>query len=229
MARPTPPQPPTPSSTSDLQIWKVNNPFATYAPLYTTGSEVGQTMTVFGRGTTRGSAVTVGGVTKGWTWGTFDHVQSWGSNKVSSIANGGSGIGQLLSFPFDASGDYYEGGLSLGDSGGGVFIKDGATWKLAGLNYGADGRYSYTGGSDPGFSASIFDKGGLYIGSTNSWTYINDQTSNIPGASYATRVSANLTWIYSVIGQPAIAAVPEPASLVLLLLGARPLVRRRRH
>ena len=210
---------------SDLRIWQVNNPFSAFAPLYTASSEAGQTMTVFGRGTTRGSAVTVNGVTKGWTWGTFDHVQSWGSNKVSNIVSGGSGIGQLLRFAFDSSGDYYEGGLSLGDSGGGVFIKDGTTWKLAGLNYGVDYQYSYTGGSDAGFLASIFDQGGLYIGAANNWTLVPDQTSNTPGASYATRISSNLNWIYSVIGQPI--AVPEPAGLAMLLVGMGPLVRRR--
>jgi hypothetical protein len=217
-----------PSSASDLQIWQVNTPFSAYAPLYTSSNEAGKTMTVFGRGTPRGSAVTVGGVTKGWTWGTSDHVQSWGSNKVDGVSDGGSGIGSLLRFGFDATGDYYEGSLSIGDSGGGVFIEDGATWKLAGINYGTDGFYSYTGGSDTGFLGSIFDQGGLYVGTAGNWTYVNDGVSNIPGSSYSSRISSNLSWIYSVIGQPPLALVPEPASLALLLPSAMVLMTRRR-
>jgi hypothetical protein len=216
-----------PSPTSDLQIWKVSSAFGSYAPLYTLNNEVGKTMTIYGRGTTRGSAVTVNGVTKGWTWGTWDHAESWGSNKVDQIANGGAGVGQMLAFKFDATGDYYEGSLSLGDSGGAVFIKDGSTWKLAGINYGTDGYYSYTGQSGTAFSASVFDMGGLYVGSDASgWSYVSDQTADIPGASYATRISANQTWIHSIIGYP-VPAVPEPITLALLL-GAPALLFRRR-
>ena len=214
-----------PSPSSDLTIWKVSTAFAAYAPLYTLSNEVSQTMAVYGRGTARGSAVTVGGQTKGWTWGAFDHVRSWGSNKVDEVVNSETGVGQLLYFNFDASGDYYEGSLSLGDSGGGVFIKDGSTWKLAGINYGTDGYYSYTGVNGTGFSASIFDQGGLYVGTNSNWTYVPDQATNIPGGSYATRISSNMSWIRSIIGTPP--AVPEPGGATLLLLGAGVLFRRR--
>ncbi len=213
------------SPSSDLRIWQVSTPFATYAPLYTLSNEVGKTMTVYGRGTARGDDVTVNGQLKGWTWGAFDHVESWGSNKVDTVANGGSGVGQMLAFGFDASGDYYEGSLSVGDSGGGVFIKDGSTWKLAGINYGTDGYYSYTGQNGTGFSASIFDQGGLYVGTDNAWNHIADQATDIPGSSYATRISSNMAWIRSIIGTPI--AVPEPTAAALLLLAVGGLVRRK--
>lgn len=217
------------SPTSDLQIWKVSGLFGSYAPLYGLSNETGRTMTIFGRGTQRGSAVTVGGVTKGWTWGLGDHVQSWGSNQVGGVVSGGTGIGQLLSFGFDATGDYYEGSLSAGDSGGGVFIKDGSTWKLAGINYGTDGYYSYTGATGTGFSASIFDQGGLYVGSDQGgWNLITNKPADLPGSSYATRISANLTWINSIIGTAAV-PVPEPATTALLLLGTSALLGRRRR
>jgi hypothetical protein len=211
---------------SDLRIWQVSTAFSTYAPLYTRPNEVGRTMVTFGRGTTRGSAVTVDGQTKGWFWGPSDGAQSWGSNVVAGTLNGGAGVGDLLYFTFDASGDYYESCLSVGDSGGGIFIKDGTTWKLAGVNYGADQWYSYTGGSDPGFRAAIFDKGGLWTGSPGNWSYVQDKTTDIPARSYGTRIYSNLTWIYSVIGT-SMAPTPEPASLAVLLLGLGSLFGRR--
>jgi hypothetical protein len=215
------------SPDSDLQIWKVSTPFSTYAPLYTKSNEAGRTMVTFGRGTTRGNAVSVGGQTKGWIWGPSDRAQSWGSNVVVGTLNGGSGLGDLLYFTFDASGDYFESCLSGGDSAGGIFIQDGATWKLAGINYGADQWYSYTGGSDPGFQATIFDKGGLWTGSPGNWTYVQDKGTDIPARSYGTRIYSNLSWISSVIGTP-MAATPEPASLAVLLLGLGALAGRRR-
>lgn len=212
---------------SDLRIWQVGTEFNTYAPLYTKANEVGRTMVTFGRGTARGNAVTVGGEVKGWMWGPSDHVQSWGSNVVAGSLNGGAGVGDLLYFTFDASGDYYEGGLSVGDSGGGIFIKDGTTWKLAGINYGAEQWYSYTGGSDPGFRATIFDKGGLWTGSPGNWSYVQDKTTDIPSRSYGTRIYSNLNWIYSVIGT-SMTPTPEPASIAVLLLGLGLLLGRRR-
>ena len=58
---------------SDLAIWSLQSgSFSTFAPLYNAavnGSEVGNTLTVIGRGTQRGAAVTVNGNTVGWQWG----------------------------------------------------------------------------------------------------------------------------------------------------------------
>lgn len=226
---------------SDLRIWKISGTFKTYAPLYKGTSETGKTVVIFGRGTQRGQEVRKNNVLKGWKWGVDDRVQSWGLNQISQIGSGGTGLGQLFKMNFDA-GKINEGALSIGDSGGAIFLNDNGVWKLAGINYAADGPFSLTGASGSGFSASIFDKGGLYTpGSGGGWTYNTDTLANIPGASYATRISSNLSWITSVIGTSGVAqasafsttgnqAIPEPSLIGLVgISGAFGLLARRRR
>jgi hypothetical protein len=159
--------------------------------------------------------------------------------------DGGSGLGQLLKFTFNRQGTtgalYNESTLSTGDSGGGLFINDNGKWKLAGINYLVDGPFSLTGGSGTGFNASIYDKGGLYVGGDGAWKYNNDTSADLPGNWYATRVSSRQSWIKSIIGSASsatpsslataagVTSVPEPASLGLLGIAATALLRRRRR
>src|SRR4051812_23347426 len=89
---------------TDLRIWKTSKSFSKWAPLYTAGAEIGKTGVVMGRGTARGSDVKVGSVLKGWQWGATDGKLSWGQNKLKGVTNGGSGIGEALTFTFDRSG-----------------------------------------------------------------------------------------------------------------------------
>ncbi len=115
------------SPTSDLTVWEVNPNTTAFSsgniaplyPLYTpinAGYENSKSMVVTGRGTDVGAQVLVGATLKGWQWGTADGQQSWGTNTVSAIVNGGSGLGSLLRFAFDSSGGFNEGTLSVGDS-----------------------------------------------------------------------------------------------------------------
>lgn len=200
---------------SDLRIWRVCGAFSAFAVLYTSRDEVGNNLVVFGRGTQRGAAVNgpalLGQELKGWQWATYDGLKRWGENKVDSVVNGNgnplfggavSGVGEVLKATFDASGGPNEAHLSNGDSGGGVFIKDGPNWKLAGINYGVDGPYNFT-SSGAGFDASLFDQGGLYHGGEGKWALTPDLPINQPGAFYATRISSHVDWINSVISQPA--------------------------
>jgi len=189
-------------------------PFPVQAPLYSTNDEVGRGLIVFGRGTQRGDPVTVAGPlgpeSKGWLWGSADGRMRWGQNQVASIAQGDdqtqpSGVGQvkigeLLQATFDLGGGTNEAHLSVGDSGGAVFIVEGTTWKLAGINYGVDGPYNLT-NSGPGFEAALYDQGGLYTSSNANWTLTPDRPAAQPGAFYSTRVSAHVSWIQSVLAQ----------------------------
>ncbi len=188
---------------SDLRIWRICGTFPDFAPIYTQTNEVGQGLVVIGRGTQRGAAVTTTNVlgivkTNGWKWGAYDGVTRWGENLVTAIVDGnsvfGSGLGQLLQAEFNANGGINECHLSFGDSSGAVFIKDGSTWKLAGINYAVDGPYNTT-STDPGFDAAVFDGSGLYEKNlAGLWL-----PANGPGSFYATRISAHVSWINSII------------------------------
>ena len=192
---------------SDLRIWKVNETFPAFAPLYgtsfnisSTNNETGKHLVVLGRGTQRGDEVRTGdGTLKGWQWGTVDLVQSWGENTVSQITTGTAQQGDFVTFTFDA-GVANEGTLSGYDSGGGVFIQQGTEWQLAGINYGVDGPFSLTGdAADPGFQAAIFDKRGLYEMGPNGWLLVNNAANPVPAAAYSSRIASRINAIYSAI------------------------------
>src|SRR5207247_3134805 len=120
-----------------------------------------------------------------------------------------------------------------------VFIKDGTTWKLAGINKSVEGFFSYSGASGSGFNASLFDAGGLYFGGDGRWRLVTDLANDIQPSSYATRISSNMPWIRSVLGNSISASslssstsmgnnVPEPATISIFLFAATAMLRRRR-
>lgn len=239
---------------SDLRLWKVQETFPTWAPLWdesVDGSEVGRDMAVFGRGTQRGAPVyglasaprdgsvrpgmrVPGTELKGWAVGPEDHVQSWGANIVDSVFDASQyDLGDLLTFDFDRISPLSEESmLSNGDSGGAVFVKSASgTWKLAGLNFSVDGPFRIRPTSE-NFLATPFDEGGLYI-ADNPVFQVPDGAQDVPGVSYASRISSNLAWIRSIIGNPGpspITSAPEPATTAIALIaaGASALRRRRR-
>jgi hypothetical protein len=91
--------------------------------------------------------------------------------------------------------------LSGGDSGGAVFIEDGAVWKLAGINYAVDGHFYPDTSGTGAFDAALFDARGYYYsdgGNPPTYTQIAGPDP-VPSGFYATRVSSKLAWIYSVI------------------------------
>ncbi|HTH47865.1 MAG TPA: hypothetical protein VMB21_10170, partial [Candidatus Limnocylindria bacterium] len=193
------------SPNSDLRIWQVADTFPSFAPRYTGSAERNQGAVVFGRGAQRGDPVVAGGLfgqeTKGWYWGNSEAVTRWGTNTVATITdesgttmNGAiAQPGDLLRFTFDASAGMDEVILSVGDSGGGVFMRDGGVWKLIGLNHAVESSYRLT-ADGPDFSAAIYDRGGLYNQTSAGWVLVPDQPVNLPAAFYAVRTSGNESW-----------------------------------
>lgn len=203
---------------SDLRIWHVTTAFPTFAPLFLGSGEVGKTAAIFGRGTQRGADVLFNSTLAGWQWGTADHVLRWGTNEISGFDSNSPGANDLLTAKFDlASGNPNEAHLSVGDSGGGVFIKDtDNVWKLAGINYSVDGPYSASVLGTAPFNATMFDQGGFF--SEHSPGVFVPATG--PGQLYATRISARQNFIAGVTG------TPEPTTGVLFatalaFIGAR--------
>ncbi len=188
--------------TTDLRVWEVahTKPFPTYAPLSSGTAEISATAMVFGRGTQRGSAYSLGGVSKGWLWGASDNVQRWGRNVVEGVYTD-SYYGDLLYCNFDNPGISGECHLSVGDSGGGLFVLENGLWRLAGLNLTVDGPFSESPTGSSPFNAALFDCSGLYAESSPGvWSIISGGSGNVASSFYCTRVSAHTTWIQSVTG-----------------------------
>lgn len=183
--------------TADLTLWRVARPFPRHAALYTLPNETGKHLVVFGRSAPRGTAanVTNGAVVtfKGWQWGTAGAgITRWGTNVVQSVAQGGGS--HYLVMTFDRSGGLHEATLATGDSSGGVFIKDGAAWKLAGINYAVQADFARA-QSGASFNGALFDAGGFWsvVGGARMWN--PDVAQDVPTQWIATRVSSFSAWI----------------------------------
>jgi hypothetical protein len=183
---------------SDLLIWQVNETFPSFAPLYTKTDEIGKHLVVIGRGTQRGGEIFLGGTLRGWGWGTSDGVRRWGENDVADLVPYQGH--DLVYATFDQSAQPNESHLSSGDSGGAIFLNDGGVWKLAGINYSVDDLYTAP-SSGTGFVAAIFDSRGYYTSDGSNpptFTQISG-TKPVPTGFYASRISSERRWIYSVI------------------------------
>lgn len=195
----------------DLRIVEVGGTFPTWAPLHRGTDEVGKTLVVFGRGLGRGDEVRVGGVLKGWLYGTSGGLR-WGQNAVAASTDRGPGYGYLLSASFSAYGGSEEAHLGSGDSAGGVFLQEDGIWKLAGINLAVDGPFNTT-NTGSGFNAALFDVGGLYAGGSANWQKVTDRPWDIPSSFYASQISANLNWIDGIV-PPGSGVEPTDAPLL---------------
>jgi hypothetical protein len=159
------------TAVTDLSMFKLaTTPVGlTGVPIATAASGSGAAVTMIGSGRDRGDFTqwSVDTNTNPWTW---TGVQSggnaagyktlstrtmrWGTNTVSEAGlwlNGGFGDAKMLGTTFTYSQyDSTEAQAAYGDSGGGVFHKNGSTWELAGLILTVGG---YSGQPDPGANA----------------------------------------------------------------------------
>ena len=192
------------SPTTDLRIWEVNHgkPFPTYAPLSSGVADLGATVSIFGCGAQRGSPVSVSGEPKGWEWGTTNYLKRWGKNVVTGTMDGGSSYGELLHCDFDSPGIADECHLSVGDSGGGMFVLENGLWRLAGIHLSVDGPFRLDPPGVP-FNAALYDRGGLeeLTGDPASWVSVTETAENQPSRFYSSRISASLSWILDVTQQ----------------------------
>ena len=195
----------------DLCIWEVCGQFPPpFAPLYQSDDETGKPLVVFGRGTARGEAVWLdtpnGQELRGWLPGKSDNRRRWGENRVTTIIDWSEldaevlpGELQYLVVDFDRGGGFNEAHLSVGDSGGAVFIRDAGRWALAGVNHAVEGPFN-TVPEGEGFMAVLFDAGGFYLNrNKGDWTLLRDGEEDLPSAFYSTRISTYLDGIRAVL------------------------------
>lgn len=206
---------------SDLAIYQISGTFPgdKIVPMYSGSFTTNQAMYIFGRGVPRtttdviGNASGAGTEAKGWTWGSGIGTRSWGTNNFSGLSDLGA-AGIQVTFDFDST-PANEGVLSIGDSGGPVFMQEGGVWKLAGVNYAVESAFNTT-NSGTGFNAAIFDKGGIYQSTSGTtagpWSYVTPTPQDKPATSYSTSVPANAAWIATI--------VPEPGTLTFVGLSA---------
>ncbi len=131
---------------ADLALVRYDRAFAGYYSLYTGSFSVGDDMVMIGYGNT-GTVSSTSFRDSGSGRGT----KRWGSNEHSGnqtvsyeIGGGVTTTNDGFWLGFNNSSTTNEAGVGTYDSGGGSFINDGGTWKLAGINTtrsGASGNY----------------------------------------------------------------------------------------
>ena len=184
---------------SDLTIWRVSGTLPTFARLYPREDEAGQRLVVIGRGGERGGDVLKEGALRGWSWGAETHFERWGENVVSRVAYGGTEK-YFLYAAFDLTAGPNEAHLSAGDSGGAVFLKDGETWKLAGINYAVEGPFYAAPSRESRFDGALVDVTGFYSSNDGGQSFSPySGTTPRPSGFFASRISTRRQWIYSVV------------------------------
>jgi hypothetical protein len=139
-----------------LDPWPEHLPVLEIAPVSPAG---GTPVVMIGRGRDRGAPVT-----GGFSWAsTF--AKRWGTNAVGGLVNGvpyatlpidiGPSRTQALVLQFDQAGGPDEGAVTIGDSGGGLFVKPGGEWQLAGIQFALMGTEGYSYFGDDALSVDL--------------------------------------------------------------------------
>lgn len=181
---------------TDLRVFEVYGSFPGYATLYDGTDEVGKQAVLMGRGRTRGAAITHNAETRGWLWGSNDKRARWGTNTVDSVYTGSS-VGDLLVTDFDEAPGTEECHAALGDSGGALFLKDGAIWKLGGIIYAVDASYDTNAvcGDGTNFNGAMFNALDHFIGADNAgcngWQAVSAGNDTDQSRAFISRVSSS--------------------------------------
>ena len=201
---------------SDLRVWHVCGAFPGFAPRVTSDLREGDGIVVIGRGTSRGSEVLVdrgaGPELAGWQWGANDGVLRWGTNTVDRLVDGTEvGLnGPVVLFDFDGDAGDDECTVSLGDSGGPVWVQRGNEWQLAAINFATDSEFR-TVPDGPTLQGALFDFRGLYQRvASGAWDQVPAGGDGpAPATSVSTRIWPRRQWV-----DAAIQRAPGPATLL---------------
>jgi len=211
---------------TDLRIYEITSgTFSNWAEIYTGPLEPGLEFVTMGRSAMRGAEVvsSENGEPKGWRVSNTGGVMRWGTNHIYDVTMDGT-YGELIMATFDLGVSDNEAAFSLGDSGGGVFVKDtDGVWKLAGINLGDTGYFATQADGSDAFRGAVYDMGGLYYQTSSGWQQITDTGINLPSTIFISSITGNLDFIGTVV------PVPEPGGGALVaVVGLMMILRRRR-
>lgn len=202
---------------SDLAVWHVVGQFDSVAPVVSTDLRSGDDVLLLGRGARRGAEIQVdrgaGPELAGWQWGSVDGVLRWGTNTVKERIDGSRiGLyGPLVHYTFDAASGADEGCLSVGDSGGPLFVRRNGQWQLAAIHFAVEAAYR-TSEEGETRNGTVFDYRGLYRGSGVAWELVplsGDGPS--PASMFSTRLQPRAAWLTAAVGRAPSAPVLESA------------------
>jgi len=210
---------------ADLMLWKVDRDLPTWAPLARKALEPGARVVVMGRGRAPGAAVERDSKPVGWTWGADDGAMSWGEAPLQGVRATTKGD-PLWAFAFDINGC----GLTAGDSGGGVFVRERGKWALIGICHATQGIFRVENGTAKSFGAGLWDTTGYAISKTSE--PLPDTGTPVPSLWFASRVDLHAGTLAATavplpwpVSTPVIAVV---GGMGLLAGGALSAARRRR-
>lgn len=226
---------------SDLALVRVDNPFATWAPMYDGSDEQGRETMVIGRGfnVKDQPIISLGGHDVGHTLKNADedgdHVLAWGRNAVAEtkIINVGGVIGDTLYMTYDKpklddgspnpnSVGGEEATAGFGDSGGGIFIQQGGQWRLAGVIWAIDAGIFYDETAGGPYLGAISDYRDMWVDNGKGGREYVDGPDPIGAGFYATRVSTYRDFIDTTTKQTrgiGATVVPEAGTGLLAVLG----------
>ena len=205
-------------SGADLKVFSLNATLSgiTAVSLASSVPSAGSDVTMIGNGRTgayvtwnttgNGTWTSPGTDADGYTWAT-PNVKQWGSNEVLQINHDGGALGMCLATAFDDTDGVGQG--SRGDSGGGIFYKNGGDWELAGVMVDV-GRVQ-----DGTLYGSDFagQPGSTSVASITGQPDNKSTTFSVQIANYRSEI---------------LAAIPEPCAAPLLIAGVGLLAARRR-
>jgi hypothetical protein len=183
--------------TADLRVAKLYGANLTsFVGLYEDTNEVGKEIVIGGYGKGRGAILQNSGITYGYGWDSaYNTTLRFGTNKLDGTQNNntvGAYTSDIIIADFDGLGEgestTYESAVAGFDSGSGWFIKDGDTWKVAGLSRAVSTHYEEGHSGDPNYF--VYE----------SWFRDRDDP-NVLAPDYldAVRLSSYAQWLYDTL------------------------------
>lgn len=204
---------------SDLRLWHVSGEFPGTSPIVLQDLRIGEPVMILGRGAARGTPILAergddGPILAGWRWGSLDGRLRWGTNAIAQQIDGASiGLyGPLAGCAFNGGIGNDEACISLGDSGGPLFVRRGQEWQLAGIHFAVEAAFN-TSDTGTGENGTLFDYRGLYRRSNSAWELEPvEGTSPVPAVFFSTRVMPRRAWLDASIARAPAAPTLEQAA-----------------